>query len=482
MKEKLTKNLGMKILSFAIALVCWIVIINIDDPVITRTFPGIPVDIINEDSINSLNQVYEVKEGDVVNVTIKGKKSVIDSLTTADIKAEADLSKLSKVNAVPIRAYITKQIDGAIELSLGRVDTLRVSLEDVAKKQFQVTVEQKGEVQDGYSVGTIRVKPNLIKVSGAKSKISSIEEVRVTLDVSNASGKIDEYLEPKVYDRNGYQIDSSNLKFSSNAVKVTADLLETKTIPLLINVSGKPANGYKYISIDYEPKKITIAGKQKYLDDMKYLAIKLDISKASENIEEEVNLEDYLPDGIKIAGDKQTAMVNITIDKLVKKSISLNVNDLEVRNIPSNMSFSYIKKGMLSLRVQGVSKDLDNLVISKLNPYIDLKGLKKGTYTVEVKFNAPDNIVILSKIMVKIQLVDEDKTSSSSDNKNDSTSDTNIEDTPSPSPSPTQSSESSKDKSDGNDLNQQETPSASDSNIESDNSNNESKSNTSSNN
>jgi YbbR domain-containing protein len=452
MKEKLTHNLGMKILSLAIALVSWILIINIEDPVITRTFPGISVDIIHEEAINSLNQVYEVVEGDVVNISVKGKKSIIDSLNSADLKAEADLNKLSSVNAVPIRAYINKQIDSEIELSLGKVDTLRVSLEDVAEKQFQVTVDQVGQVQDGYSIGTIRVKPNLIKVIGAKSQISRIEEVRVQLDVSNASEAINTNLEPKVYDRNGYLIDSSNMKFSSDTIKVTAELLDTKTIPLLIDTTGEPADGYKYAGIDYEPKKVTIAGKQSDLDDMKYLAIKLDITNANENIEEEVNLADYLTDKIKIADDKQTAMVNITIEKLMTKRISFSVEDLEVKNIPSNLAFSFKNLGSLAIDVKGVEADLANLTIQDFKPYIDLKDLKKGTFTVQVHFSSLDNVEIQSREMVRIQLIEEEtdevkSTDKPADDRNDT--DESTKDSPTPSPA-AQSPENNIDKDNDN--------------------------------
>lgn len=405
MKEKLTNNLGMKILSFAIALISWIIIVNIDDPVITRTFPGISVDIIHEEAINSLNQVYEIVEGDVVNIAVKGKKSIVDSLNTSDFRAEADLNKLSSVNAVPIQPYIVKHIDGDVELSLGKVDTLRVSLEEVAEKQFQVTVDKKGNVQDGYSIGDIRVKPNLIKVSGAKSQISRITQVKVELDVSNASDPIDTDLEPKVYDSNGYLIDSSNMKFSSPKVRVSAELLNTKTIPLLIDTTGEPASGFKFVNIEYEPKKVTIAGKLKDLEDVKYIAIKLDISNANENIEEEVNLSDYIPKDIKIAEKNTTAMVKIAIAKLATTKITFGLDDLEVKNIPSNMTFSYKSLVHLSVDIQGVSDELAKIAIGDLHPYIDLSGLSKGTHNVRVQFVSNKKVKVLSSLTIQIQLL-----------------------------------------------------------------------------
>lgn len=419
MKKKLTNNLGMKILSLAIALICWIVIVNIDDPVITKTFPGISVDIIHEEAINSLNQVYEVVEGDVVNITVKGKKSIVDSLKSSDLKAEADLNKLSSVNAVPILPYVTKQVDGELDISLGKVDTLRVTLEDVEEKQFQVTVVQKGTVQDGYSIGDIKVKPNLIKVSGAASQISRIAQVRVELDVSNASEAISKTLEPKVYDSNGYLIDSSNMTFSSPEIKVTAQLLNTKKVPLLINTTGDPASGYQFVNIDYEPKQITIAGEQSTLDDIKYIAIKLDITNSYENIEEEVNINDYIPDGVKVEEDNETAMVNITIEKMQQKEINFNSQDLEVKNTPSDLNVHLNNVSQLSVNVLGTSKVLSNITIDDLNPYIDLSGLKKGNHTVPIQFSGSDEVQIISSLSISVQLTE--KNDNSTDDGNSST-------------------------------------------------------------
>ncbi len=88
MKKKWTNNLGFKILSVAIAFLLWVVIINIEDPTISRTF-RVQVDIQNDDIVASGGKVYKITEGEYVEVTVKGNKSFVDSLTDADITATA---------------------------------------------------------------------------------------------------------------------------------------------------------------------------------------------------------------------------------------------------------------------------------------------------------------------------------------------------------------------------------------------------------
>ena len=67
MKENLTKswtnNLGMKLFSLPLAFIIWIIIINIDDPTISRNFLNVPVELLNSDALDTLGKVYEIAEG-----------------------------------------------------------------------------------------------------------------------------------------------------------------------------------------------------------------------------------------------------------------------------------------------------------------------------------------------------------------------------------------------------------------------------------
>lgn len=47
MKKGLMNNWGLKILSFLLAVMLWLIVVNIDDPVTTQTFNNIPVAVTN---------------------------------------------------------------------------------------------------------------------------------------------------------------------------------------------------------------------------------------------------------------------------------------------------------------------------------------------------------------------------------------------------------------------------------------------------
>ena len=98
MKERVSHNFGLKVLSLALAALLWIVVINSQDPVETVTFEDVPVTIINEEALIAKDKIPEVVEGDSVKVTghscPKGEEYAINECTnpvrtvTATVRVE----------------------------------------------------------------------------------------------------------------------------------------------------------------------------------------------------------------------------------------------------------------------------------------------------------------------------------------------------------------------------------------------------------
>ena len=234
------KNIGIKILSIVFAIFMWTMIVNIDDPYKSKTF-SVNVETINEDALKSVNKVYEIVEGSTANVTVRGKRSIVDKLVPSDIRATADLSHLSAVNAVSIVPVLKKRINSDVTLECSQV--LKVSLEERKSKQVKVTIITEGSAENGYSVGECVAKPNLIEVSGGATTIEKVDSVRVTLNIDGVTENFSRKLVPASYDTNGNQIISSTLRYDVDKVRVSATVLQNKNIPLKVKVTGEPATG-----------------------------------------------------------------------------------------------------------------------------------------------------------------------------------------------------------------------------------------------
>ena len=201
------------------------------------------------------------------------------------------------------------------------------------------------------------------------------------------------------------------MTFSTAEVKVVGTLLNTKMIPVDIEIQGNPLYGYSYSSTEYEPKSVTIAGEMNALNEVSKIVIPIDITGQYTDIETEINLENYLPDGVILEEESLSVMVNIVIEKLQIKDFTFDVDDIQFKNLNDNLRFNYTNdttSSELVIKIMGREEELKKLKISDLNPYIDLKGKNKpGNYVIEVQFATIEGIEILNKPTVSIELTAE---------------------------------------------------------------------------
>lgn len=402
MKEKLTRNIGLKILSIILAVILWLVITNVDDPVTTHPFYNIPVEILNEDAIASLGQVYDILEGESIDFTVAARRSIADKLTSSDFEITADFSKLSDVNAVTINISCPRYGD-EVTVTNGLYQVMKVNLEELAEKHFKVNVVQRGEPTKGYYVAE-KTANTIIRVSGPKSKIERIAQIVVEVDVTDVAGSFRTTEEPKALDEDGKEIDSSNLDFSDRSVTVNMLMYKTKTIDLLVNTSGKPADGYLLTEVDYEPKTIEIAGDDEALNKIQSLTVTEDIEGGAQDIEKEVNLQEQLKDGLILVADNQTAVVNIKIEKSAEKEIVIKPEDIEIKNKPERMIADILTILPINFRVRGPETKVNGLTAKDLKAYIDLSNYSYGSYRITIKIDATEYIKLVNNPVINVLL------------------------------------------------------------------------------
>ncbi len=404
MKEKLTRNIGLKILSVVLAAILWLVITNIDDPIKTKNFYNVPVEILNEDAIASLNQVYDIKEGETIDFTVAARRSIIENLALSDFRVTADFSKLSDVNAVTIDITCLRYGD-EVSIADGLYQVMKVSLEEQAEKHFRVDVVQKGEPAEGYYVAE-KTASTIVQVSGPKSKIERISQIIVEVDVTGVSGSFPFRAteQPKAVDADGKEIDSSNLKFSDKKISVNIVIYKTKAIDLLVTTSGKPREGYVLTSVEYEPKTIEIAGEDAALNEIQRLEVTEDIEGIYKDVEKEINLQEELGKGLILVEKSQTAVVNIKVERAKTKDIVLQLNDIDVRNIPNGLELSLLNTAPILIRMIGPEKDINDLTVNDLKPFIDLADYSSGTYEVKIQVGTSLNSSIQNSPTLHVQL------------------------------------------------------------------------------
>lgn len=427
LKKKLLNNWALKLFSVVAAFLLWLLVMNIEDPEDQKSFYAIPVKLINTDILEQEGMVYEIldKTDTVRTVIVTAPKSVRDELSSSDIVAEADFSNLTVANTVEIQFYSLRYNDRISDIR-GSNEILKLNIEEKKTKRLTLSVDVTGSVEDGYVISDVIPDQNRIEVSGPESVITRLASAKVTIDVTDSTSNITTYSDVVLYDADGNVIATDNLSMNTNSVRVKVEVLATKTVPISCTVMGVPADGYMFTGeITASPSMIAIAGDAEILRTISQITVgeeALNITGQAEDMIMNINIEDYLPEGVILADKNTRGKVTVTahIEKQQTKDMHISSENISFLNVPEGYTVTLEEEiEDFTLSLQGLRSDLDLLDQNTLIGYINLTDFMKvnnletlpsGVYEAEVKFNLSDRILIPHPLRVQIRITKTEET------------------------------------------------------------------------
>lgn len=408
--KMLTRNLGLKLLAFVFAVTMWLAVLNLDEPVRNRRFT-IAVTVENEDAVTSMNKYYELSDTNVT-FTVLGQRNVVDELSSSDFRAVADMSKLilgEEENLVPVEITALRH---SSQLTISkRTRELKVLLEDLMRQAFVILPVAQGDPAEGYAIGSMVVEPNRLWVSGPKAVVSQIETVKAAIDVTNMSTDISDSVVPVLLDEEEKAVDTTRLTLSLDIVTVKAGIVSQKTVPIKVNYSGKPAEGYEVISAAAEPAEVTIKGKSDILNSISAIVIPEDVISvegANEKFEQKVDLNQYLPGGVSLNKSVEAAVtVKIDIEQLERRVFTVPVRNIGVDDLREGYQIDFLERNV-EIEIYGLAEDLDNLTVNALRPILDVSGLAAGRHVRPLQLTLDEEKYVVGETSVSFTIRSEE--------------------------------------------------------------------------
>lgn len=401
MKKKLTNNLLLKILSLVIAFGLWIIVINIDDPVDEKSFSNIKVNLVNTNVLTEQNKVYEViNNTDSVRVRVEASRSLLESLSSADIMAEADFAKMAEDETVEINFYSLRSNEAIRNIS-GSISKVELNVENKKTKRLVLNTETQGEPMDGYVVGTINMDQNRVEVSGPESIISRISSAVLQVDISDSSSEISTYADVILYDVDGKEVSSKQVTMNTGFVKVTIPILKKKEVPVSVETTGVPAEGYGVTGVvEQSVSKVTIAGEDRAISGINKIVIPaedLDITGSTQNFVKTCSIKRYLPENVVIVSDTGKITVTVYIESKKEVLFKVPAEQVYIMGIPEGYAAELDESvDEFNLYLFGMKKDLDEIKADEIQGYIqvdnwmeseEMEKLEPGIYLIPVEFN-----------------------------------------------------------------------------------------------
>ncbi len=404
MKQIITHNLGIKLVSLMIAFFCWLIIISISNPTITKRFDGIPVEIFNENAISSAEQVYEVVAGDRVDVTVKGKRSIVENIQKSQLTAKADLGQLSKVNAVAIDVYLTDVESSNVSLDWNNA-VLQVALEEKITKNFKVDYKTEGDLPASYILNEVTIETPIIEVSCGISMMERINSVGLVIPLNKQKKNFEEELPLILYNADGNEIDPKGVTFNTDTVLVRASVMPTKEIQVEYKVVGVPKQGYYLVSTDIQPDTIQIAGPEAVLKDVEVISIEIDVSGKSKQIKKTIEVAPLLGPQIVVAEEYQTISYHCILERYGERTIVLTKEDIPIRNLKVGLECTFRRPDQkYTAVISGSESLLKQIDTAGMECSLDLRNLDVGTHSLLLRHNLPEGLELKNNIRVQIDL------------------------------------------------------------------------------
>ena len=416
-KKKLTNNLLLKILSLAIALAIWLLVANINDPVVVTSY-DVPVTIQNSAYLESGGKTYQVLEQQqMVTVILRGNSSVVEN-RTGDIQAVADLTQIVDMDTTPVMVPVTATCDRVAAEDISVVPAaIGIEIEDMVSKDFTITVTAGDTTPSAdYEVGTMEANPEKVTITGPESLIDKIDRVMAEVDTTPMNEDTTITSRLIIYDKNQDTLDETEMNYlkfdiGQPVVDIHVDLWRVRgDIQLAVNYSGSPAPGYQVGDVTITPSTISVAGTDEALAQLAIAGNTIEIPADAvvlegqdSDVETRLTLSEYMPDDLVVANNVETAIVNVSIIPEGSQEFRVATRDITIENLDDKLRLVF-DTDSVTVRVRETGGQINDLTADEISLSADMKDRGAGDYEIQLEADLPDGYELLVPVKTLVHV------------------------------------------------------------------------------
>ncbi|WP_404330738.1 YbbR-like domain-containing protein [Mesobacillus maritimus] len=324
---------------------------------------------------------------ETVDVTIQGPRNIVQQAKALrDFEVYVDLTELEmgehqiQINIRDISERLTVTIDPS---------NITVSIQERVTKEYQVDAEfNSAMIADGFISGAASIKPEKVKITGAKDVVDRISYVKANVNVGEKTREaIAKGAEVLVLDKDMNKLD---VTVDPRVVEVTIPVeRSSKKVPIDIIPKGNPPEGVTIDSMTLDVEEATITAKPDILAEVKKVRVEVDISNITED--SEVTLPVIISNGV-VEVSPQTAKLTIKVKRQEEVTISDIPINVSGQTEDQEIQFINPVNGRTSLQASGQTGVVESLEPSNFELLIDISGLVEGEHSVDIQVSAPDEI------------------------------------------------------------------------------------------
>ncbi len=435
MKKLLINNWILKLFALLAAVVMWLVVVNDNDPQIPYPIYNVPVEIVNDQVFAENDMVYWVTEGMTVNIKVNVRQTVVKQLKASDFKLTADCTNWHPgFPTIPIQVEVVNNKSyyqySDIILSSSFV---KIQAENLRTKMMDVEIQTIGEPAEGYTLGALTCSPEQVEVKAPESVMKLLKKVVAYVRIKDAMGDVQEVSELVLYDGNNEVITPEEAKviLGETEATVSAEILKTKTIPVVVtNITGQPANGFRFTEANCSISSVTIAGTKSAISGITGVILdapQLDVEGAAENVYVDLNVEDFLPETVRLVDlESSVAQIELVVEQLGEKRFLIPSRNVVIQNQAEDTEYEFADESLV-VTVEGLTEDLEILEDGQLSLSVDADGLEPGEQEVTVNVVLPEIYELKDRVKTVLKVRDINDVQGESESESETETESNDE-------------------------------------------------------
>ena len=334
-----------------------------------------------------------------------------------DYQVFVDLTNLGTgFHRVPVEA---RGFGGDVNVKLDR-ETVEIYIDRKQTIEVPVSVNllNKDQLPDGKVTGDAEIEPSTVKVTGGASRIQNVKEITLNVDVANQSQTFTREIPPTILDANGNPL---NVSVDPNIINVTVPIYdESAMIPIEVVTSGEVADDFRLVDTLLGETEVRVFAPKEVLDTLERIEtepIELDDLTKSEKVTATLQL----PEGATSLGKKEVEVQVLVrpndetkddtgeLTERIRLTVPINVRGYDRTN------YTIQTQEVVSVTLSGKRALLENISSNSVKVTLDLTGLPGGTHAVDVDYEVPKGVTVVSPKTIDVQLtsVDEETETSS---------------------------------------------------------------------
>lgn len=372
-----TKTLPSLIIAFLLAIAVWIMAVTSSDPSVENVYPNrVPIEVVGQASATVINT--DLIED--VSITLRAPTSIWNTLLLekAPVRAFIDLSGLGVgSHTVPVQVQIGIK---PVEILTFGPRSVTLEIEPLLTQTMDIRVIFQGSLPVGYEAQEPVLSDTSVTVSGAKSLVEKVTEVRAVIKLSDVKTNINQSVQLVAVNANGQTV--TGVSISPDKVDYTQSVAERggyRNVVVKVVTSSQVKNGYKLTYLSVFPPTVTVYATDPlvinalpgYVETMP-----IDLSENNADFEQRVSLN--LPTGVQaLEGEQITVNVGIAP---IESTLSLVDVIVEPVGLTTGRT-AIIEPEKVNVVISGPLIVLQAINASDLRVLLDLTGMGIGKYT-----------------------------------------------------------------------------------------------------